>query len=98
MELEVLAGAERGLEGRLKGERWKKLLVGLAEWHTGSPCLLPPSLSARPGSPSRKGMVKTLRSGMWSLSGLLLFLLSLLSSSLLSAVLPICVLSACTLS
>lgn len=90
LEVEVLAGAERGLEGRLNGARWKKLLVGLAERHTGSPLLLP-SFSARPGSPSRKGMVKMLRSGMWSLSGLLLFLLLLLSSSssLLSAVLPI---------
>lgn len=38
LELEVLAGAERGLEGRLKGERWKKLLVGLAERHADSPC------------------------------------------------------------
>ncbi len=38
MELEVLGGAERGLEGRLNGARWKKLLVGLAEWHRASPC------------------------------------------------------------
>lgn len=38
LELEVLAGAEWGLEDRLNGERWKKLLVGLAEWHAGSPC------------------------------------------------------------
>lgn len=36
LEVEVLAGAERGLEGRLNGDRWKKLLVGLADRHRGS--------------------------------------------------------------
>lgn len=30
-------GADRGLEGRLKGLRPKKPLVGLAEWHPTSP-------------------------------------------------------------
>lgn len=48
LELEVLAGAERGLEGRLKGDRWKKLLVGLAEWHTGSPCWMGGSHDGKP--------------------------------------------------
>lgn len=32
-----LAGADIGLEGRLKGPRVKKPLVGLAEWHVGTP-------------------------------------------------------------
>lgn len=67
LELEVRAGAERGLEGRLNGVQWKKLLVGLAERHWASPFLLP-SFSARPGSPSRKGIPKTLRSFCSSVS------------------------------
>lgn len=38
LEVQVLAGAERGLAGRLNGFQWKKLLVGLADQQRGSPC------------------------------------------------------------
>lgn len=55
------AGADIGLEGRLKGPRLKKVLVGLAERQLGSP-LSTPSLFTCSASPSRNGMAKELKS------------------------------------
>lgn len=64
------AGADMGLEGRLNGPRLKKVLVGLAEWQLNSP-LHTPSFFACSPSPSRNGMAKELKSGMFIRSDLL---------------------------
>lgn len=85
------AGADMGLEGRLKGPLMKKPLVGLAEWHTPSPLRMPSLSTLAPESPSRKGIAKELRSGMLSRSVLFFFEFFFLTSFFLVsvAVLPI---------
>lgn len=63
-------GADNGLEGRFCSDFWKKLFEGLPVL-LGSSVLRFAFFSLLSKSPSKKGIAKELRSGMWTLSILL---------------------------